>query len=72
MPIRTKCRAKPRDRAQPTEDTGLSASLAEDPEACWTNRKRRKTPVKQIVFDGQPFTALNVQRMRDRLITRTR
>ena len=28
----------------------------------------RKTPVTQIVFDGEPFTALNLQRMRDRLI----
>jgi small GTP-binding protein len=30
--------------------------------------KGRKTPVKQIVFDGEPFTALNLQRMRDKVI----
>ena len=30
--------------------------------------KGRKTPVKQIVFKGERFTALNLQRMRDRLI----
>jgi small GTP-binding protein len=30
--------------------------------------QRGKAPTRQIVFDGQPFTALNVQRMRDRLI----
>lgn len=33
--------------------------------------KGRKTPVKQIVFDGEPFTALNLQRMRDRLFPRS-
>jgi hypothetical protein len=27
-----------------------------------------KTPVKQIVFQGEPFTALNLQRLRDTLI----
>jgi small GTP-binding protein len=32
--------------------------------------KGRKTPVRQIAFDGEPFTALNVQRMRDRLVPR--
>jgi hypothetical protein len=26
--------------------------------------------VRQIVFDGEPFTALNLQRMRDRLVPR--
>ena len=26
----------------------------------------RKTPIKQIVFDGEPFTALSLQRMRGR------
>jgi small GTP-binding protein len=31
-------------------------------------RKRRKTPFKQIVFDGEPFTALNLQQLRDRLV----
>ena len=30
--------------------------------------KDRKTPVKHIVFGGQPFTALNLQRLRDRLL----
>ena len=30
--------------------------------------KRRKTPVKQIVFQGETFTALNLQRLRDKLI----
>ena len=30
--------------------------------------KRRKTPVQQIEFRGETFTALNVQRMRDRLV----
>ena len=39
MPIRIECGDKPRDRAQPTEDTGLSALLADDPEACHTDRK---------------------------------
>jgi len=39
MPIRTKCRAKPRHRAQPTEDTGLGASLADDPETCYAAKK---------------------------------
>ncbi len=29
-----------------------------------------ETPVRQIVFDGEPFTALNLQRMRDRLVPR--
>jgi len=28
----------------------------------------RKRPVTQIVFDGERFTALNLQRMRDRFI----
>ncbi len=28
MPTRLKCRDKPQDRAQPTEDKGLSAPLA--------------------------------------------
>ncbi len=39
MPIRIKCRDKPRDRAHPTEDKALSAPLADDPEACYTDRK---------------------------------
>ncbi|MBW2663182.1 MAG: TIR domain-containing protein [Deltaproteobacteria bacterium] len=30
--------------------------------------KGRKTPVKQIVFQGETFTALNLQRLRDKLI----
>ena len=30
----------------------------------------RKTRVRQIVFDGEPFTALNLQLMRDRLVPR--
>lgn len=30
--------------------------------------KTRKTPVKQIIFQGEPFTALNLQRLRDKLI----
>ena len=30
--------------------------------------KGRKTHVRQIVFDGEPFTALNLQLMRDRLV----
>ena len=30
--------------------------------------KGRKTPVRQIAFDGEPFTALNLQLMRDRLV----
>lgn len=36
----------------------------------WLTKKSqgRKTPVKRIVFDGQPFTALNLQRIRDRLV----
>ena len=39
MPMRVKRRDKPRDRAQPAEDTGLSAPLAGDSEACYTDRK---------------------------------
>jgi len=39
MPIRIECRDKPRDRAPPTEDSGLSAPLADDPEACYTDTK---------------------------------
>jgi small GTP-binding protein len=30
--------------------------------------KMRKTPIKQIVFEGQPFTALNLQRLKDRIL----
>ncbi len=40
MPIRMKRDDEPRDRARPAEDTGLSAPLADDPEACHTDRKR--------------------------------
>ena len=32
------------------------------------NNKDLKTPVKQIVFDGEPFTALSLLRMRDRVV----
>ena len=39
MPIRINCRDKPRVRAQPTEDKRLSAPLANDPEACYPDRK---------------------------------
>ena len=39
MPIRIKCRDKPRDRVQPTEDEVLCAPLVDDPEACYTDRK---------------------------------
>ncbi len=39
MPIRIECRVQPRDRALPTEDKGLSVSLADDPQACYTDRK---------------------------------
>lgn len=30
--------------------------------------KGRKAPVKQIIFQGEPFTPLNLQRLRDKLI----
>jgi hypothetical protein len=30
--------------------------------------KGGKTPIKQIIFKGEPFTALNLQRLRDTLI----
>ncbi len=30
--------------------------------------KGRKTPARQIVFDGEPFTALNLQLMRDKVL----
>ena len=39
MPICIESPDKPRDRAQSTEDRGLSAPLADDPEACYTGRK---------------------------------
>ena len=29
--------------------------------------KGRNTPVNQIVYDSEPFTALNLQRMRDKI-----
>ena len=41
MPIGMKCRDRPRDRAQPTEDKGLSAPLASDPKARYTDRKAK-------------------------------
>lgn len=38
--------------------------------SAYLNEQRKKTqkPVRQIVFDGEPFTALNLQRLRDRFI----
>ena len=30
--------------------------------------KGRKTPVRQIVFAGEPFTAANLRRLRDKLL----
>lgn len=39
MPIGIKGRGKPRDRAQATEEKGLSAPLADDPAACDTDRR---------------------------------
>ncbi len=39
MPIRVNRRDKPRDRAQPTQDTGLSPPLAEDPDVCYDHSK---------------------------------
>lgn len=30
--------------------------------------KGGKAPVRQVVFEGEPFTALNLQRVRDKLI----
>jgi len=39
MPIRIRCRDRPRDRAQPTEDKGINATLAAIPMACYTDRK---------------------------------
>ena len=35
MSIRIKCRDKPRDGRQRTEDTGLSAFLEDDADACY-------------------------------------
>ena len=31
-------------------------------------REGGRKPTKQIVFQGEPFTALNLQRMRDRFL----
>jgi len=39
MPIRIRCRDKPRYRAQPNEYKELSASLAVAPMACYADRK---------------------------------
>ncbi len=39
MPIRIRCRDRPGDGAQPTEDTRLSTPPADDPEPCYTSRK---------------------------------
>ena len=39
MPIRVNCPDKPRDTAQPTEDTAARAPLPDDPEACYADRK---------------------------------
>jgi hypothetical protein len=42
-----------------------------DGEIRWMNvtdyLKKHGTQTKQIVFEGEPFTALNVSRLRDRL-----
>lgn len=37
--------------------------------SAWLKEKTqdRKTPVKRIVFDGEPFSALNLQRLWDRV-----
>ncbi len=31
-------------------------------------RKRTKLPIRDIAFDGEPFTALNLQRLRDKAL----
>lgn len=41
MPIRIRRRDKPLDRAQPTEDKGISATLAAVPLACYAGRKTK-------------------------------
>ena len=57
MPIGVECLDKPRDRAQPTEDKGLSAPLADDPEACYTDRKPkfRMMRIKLIIVRLQEY-----------------
>ena len=39
--IRIIYRDKPRDRAQPTEDKGLSVVLVNKPKACYTDTKTK-------------------------------
>ena len=41
MPIRTRRRAKLLDRAQATEDKGISATLAAVPTACYARRRTK-------------------------------
>ncbi len=54
MPIRITCRDKPRDKTQPTEDKGLSAPLADDPDAWYTDRQPKFRMVcgsSEVLFD---------------------
>lgn len=51
MPIRVKCLDKPRDKAQPTEDTGVSASLADGVRYA-THGLRSAHPTGQTVTDS--------------------
>ncbi len=39
MPIRIRCRDKPRDRRQAIEYEAVNAYLARNPTACYTGRK---------------------------------
>jgi hypothetical protein len=41
MPIRIRCRDKSRDKAQPTEDKGISTPIAAVPTAFYAGRKTR-------------------------------
>ncbi len=54
MPIRIKCRDKPRDRTQPTEDTGLIAALADDPETYYTGSESSGPSASRLRTEDEP------------------
>ena len=66
------------DQWQQSESPVMLVHRTDDGYIRWMNlsawlkekAKKRKTPVKQIVFEGEPFTALNLQRLRDRVFAR--
>ena len=60
MPIRIKRRDKQRDRVQPAEDTGLSAPLADDPEGCYTNRKRKFRMLCESIYKAPHILRINL------------